>query len=86
MAFRRMISSLYEFDAAEMTSSEILNSIVAKRKGLTSERYGASLEGIMALWDMTKFAEFAPSAETLRVNLSETIALAGKMWRDAHGI
>jgi hypothetical protein len=86
MAFRRFISSMYGFDAAEMTSRELLDSIVAKRKGLTAERYGSQLEGIMALWDMTKFAEFNPSAETLRINLKDTVFLAEKMWRDIRGL
>lgn len=86
MTFRRLISSLYGFDAAEMTSRELLDSIISKRKGLTAERYGAQLEGIMALWDMTKFAEFNPSAEILRANLKDTMVLAEKMWRDLRGI
>ena len=86
MSFRRLISSLYGFDAAEMTSKELLDSIVSTRKGLTAERYGSQLEGIMALWDMTKFAEFTPSGEILRANLKDTVFLAEKMWRDLRGI
>ena len=86
MAFRRLICNVFDFDAAEMTSSEILASIVSRRKGLTAERYGSSLEGIMNLWDMTKFAEFAPSNDTLKVNLSDTVELAERMWRDSGGI
>ncbi|MGL4369466.1 MAG: hypothetical protein ACRCUT_07330 [Spirochaetota bacterium] len=68
-----------------MTSREILSGIVSSRKGLTSERYGAQLEGIMALWDMAKFAEFSPSRDVLSANLKDTESLADKMWRDYGG-
>ena len=85
-AFRKLISGIYSFDAEEMTSKEILSHIVSSRKGLTSERYGESLERIMNLWDMTKFAEFNPSKELLSANLDETSSLAEKMWRDNGGI
>ena len=77
--FRRYLSSMLMFDAAEMTTDEIASKI---KKYMPKEIYSICGEMIinnMRLWDFSKFAEFAPSTELLIDNLDATITVAKKI-------
>lgn len=67
-AFRRFLSAQFLFDAIEMTSDEI-NKKMKKVLRNSSGKNGADIARLFELWDLAKFAEFAPSAETLKLNL-----------------
>lgn len=77
--FRRYLSSMLMFDAAEMTTDEIASGI---KKYMPRDIYSECGEMIlsnMRLWDFSKFAEFAPSAELLVENLDATISVAKRI-------
>jgi hypothetical protein len=77
--FRRYLSSMLVFDAAEMTTDEIASKI---KKYMPNELYSVFGEEIisnMRLWDFSKFAEFAPSRELLLENLEATISSAKRI-------
>jgi len=79
ITFRRYLSSMLMFDAAEMTTDDIESEI---KKYMPSDLYsicGAEIISNMRLWDFSKFAEFAPSAELLLENLDATISYAKKI-------
>ena len=77
--FRRYLSAMLKFDAAEMTTDEIANRI---KKHMPSDLYAICGEEIisnMRLWDFSKFAEFTPSPELLLNNLDATISVAKRI-------
>jgi len=77
--FRRYLSSMLMFDAAEMTTDEIASKI---KKYMPNELYsifGDEIISNMRLWDFSKFAEFAPSRELLLENLEATISVAKRI-------
>jgi hypothetical protein len=77
--FRRYLSAMLKFDAAEMTTDEIAKRI---KKYMPSDLYAAFGDEIisnMCLWDFSKFAEFTPSAELLLNNLDATISAAKRI-------
>jgi len=77
--FRRYLSSMLKFDAAEMTTDEIAKKI---RKYMPSDLYavfGDEIISNMRLWDFSKFAEFTPSSELLLNNLDATISVAKRI-------
>ena len=77
--FRKFISGQFHFDAMDMTGTE-MNS--ALKRALPPEKYAplaGDLESMVNLWDLAKFAEFAPSPETLGANLDMTIKVARKL-------
>lgn len=77
--FRRFISSMLMFDAAEMTTDEIASKI---KKYMPHQLYticGDEIISNMRLWDFSKFAEFTPSRELLIGNLDATISAAKRI-------
>ncbi len=77
--FRRYLSAMLKFDAAEMTTDEIAKKI---KKYMPSDLYSAFGDEIisnMRLWDFSKFAEFTPSSELLLNNLDATISVAKRI-------
>ena len=85
--FRRLLSSLLKFDAHDMTSEEI---DVKLRKVFTEEMFNkhhGQIINCFELWDISKYAEFAPGADILADNLAKTINLARELSKDAdHGV
>lgn len=78
--FRRYISSLFDFDAMEMTSDEINGWIKKILPQRLSERHCDSFSRCFTMWDLSKFAEFTPSGEMLLENCSRTRKLAEELW------
>jgi hypothetical protein len=77
--FRRYLSMMLDFDAAEMTTDEIA---VLIKKFMPQRIYsdcGEEIISNMRLWDLSKFAEFAPSKELLLDNLDATVSTAKKI-------
>lgn len=77
--FRRYLSSMLLFDAAEMTTDEIASKI---KKYMPQDLYaicGPEIISNMRLWDFSKFAEFTPSTELLLENLDATISAAKRI-------
>ncbi len=77
--FRRFLSSQFGFDALEMTNPEILRALENRLSALRYGRIYADVERILYLWDLAKFAEYAPPAEILLSNLDETTAAARRL-------
>ncbi len=77
--FRRYISSMLKFDAAEMTTDEIASKIITHMPYDLYLIYGDEIIRNMRLWDYSKFAEFTPSRELLLDNLEMTISAAKKI-------
>ena len=77
--FRRYLSSMLNFDAAEMTTDEIASKIKRYMSGEMYSICGDEIISNMRLWDFSKFAEFAPSAELLLENLDATISVARRI-------
>ncbi len=83
MIFRKFLSSQFGFDATDMTTYEIEKKI---RKVFPAGLYDAhhgDIMGVLNLWDLSKFAEFTPSAELLHSSLDRTVGLAKKLSGDA---
>jgi hypothetical protein len=77
---RMLITAKYSFFALDMTTSEIIQNLKWVR---TDDAWAAlvrDLEKVILLWDMSKFAEFIPSADILRINCKETAALGERFW------
>ncbi len=79
LIFRRCVSSLFGFDAVEMTGSEVLAAMERVISPLRFNEYRGDVARALDLWDLAKFAEFAPDANALRSNLDDTIRLARKL-------
>ncbi len=77
--FRRYLSSMLMFDAAEMTTDEIASRIKRYMPGEMYQICGEMILSNMRLWDFSKFAEFAPSTELLLDNLEATVSTAKKI-------
>jgi len=77
--FRRYMSALYGFDAVEMTTEEISGKLGYAMPGQEYKIIRGEISGIMNFWDLSKFAEFAPSEELLMDNFNSTLALARKL-------
>ena len=77
--FRRYLSSLYGFDAAEMTTDEISRRLKRYMQGEGLSDFSGDIIKSMHLWDLSKFAEFSPSSELLLENLESTIGIAKKI-------
>ncbi len=74
--FRRFLVGQWRIDAMDMTVTEIR---AALRKTLPEEmfkRNEGDIDAVLNLWDLAKFAEFAPSEETMKVNFAATVRLA----------
>jgi hypothetical protein len=79
LIFRKFLSAQYGFDAMEMTVREIMHSLEERLTGLGFQRHRIEAGRILDLWDLTKFAEFIPSRETLNLNLESTVKLARRL-------
>lgn len=77
--FRRFLSALLGVDTLEMTREETMRLLDRRLTGLAHEKNRVAIEDAMLLWDLAKFAEFAPSAETLQSNFDETARIARKI-------
>jgi hypothetical protein len=76
MIFRKFLSQQFRFDATDMTTYEIEKNI---RKAFPKNLLNAHFDDIMRnfnMWDLSKFAEFAPTKEQLHGSLAGTIDLA----------
>lgn len=79
IAFRRLLSGRFGFDAAEMTTDEIRMKL---KKFMPAELYSNYADEIMRcmdLWDISKFAEFTPSQDILAENLRSVKIVAEKV-------
>jgi len=74
--FRHFLSLQYRFVAAEMTSDEIMEFLGKKRPDFDYAKHENDLSRMFRLWDISRYAEFAPSAEILSDNLDNTVKLA----------
>ena len=79
LLFRRYISALYSFDAAEMTTEEISRKLGHVMLQEDLKIFRNEIVDIMSFWDLSKFAEFAPSEELLLNNFESTVALAHRL-------
>lgn len=86
LIFRKFLSLQFRFDAAEMTSYEIEKKIRKIFPGSLQFRYSDTIMESLNLWDLSKFAEFAPSKEILRGNLERIIALAKNIHEDMSNV
>jgi hypothetical protein len=77
--FRRFLSSMLRFDAAEMTTDEIAKRIKRYMPPDLYAVFGDEIISNMRLWDFSKFAEFNPSPELLLNNLDAAISVAKKI-------
>ncbi len=72
MIFRRFLAASLHFDAVEMTNEEIYKEIYRYFLAAEGEDREVEMRRLMDLWDLSKFAEFAPSQEVLMENLKDT--------------
>jgi len=82
MVFRKYLSAVYDIDATEMTSDEIDHLLKKVMPARDYSRYGDAIMQSFHLWDLSKFAEFAPSREILEANLEKTEKLARNLSRE----
>jgi hypothetical protein len=80
--FRRMLSNLLKFDAHDMTSEEINGKLKIVFTKEMFNKYHGQIIKCFELWDISKYAEFAPGADILSDNLAKTINLARELSRD----
>ncbi len=76
MIFRKYLSLQFHFDAAEMTTYDIEKKIKKIFPGNIHDACAAQIMDSFNLWDLSKFAEFTPSPEHLRVSLGRTVDVA----------
>ena len=77
--FRTFLSGQLKFDATEMTSDEILKQLKKHLEKDDYKKYHIDIDKSFQLWDLSKFAEFAPSQEILLANLESTVKLVENM-------
>lgn len=80
MAFRRFLSSVLKADTMEMTTDEISRILKKKFHGNGDER---QIMALFELWDLSKYAEFSPSADTMLAGHDTTVRTARRLWRDS---
>jgi len=74
--FRKFLSGHLGIDALDMTVTEIHRALAAHLPRAIYKRNEDDIRSALDLWDLAKFAEFAPSRETLRLNLEAAVRLA----------
>ena len=74
--FRKYLSRLLGIDALDMTVSEIHRALAAHLPKDIYKRNEDDIRGVLDLWDLAKFAEFAPSQESLKLNMEAAVRLA----------
>jgi len=77
--FRKYVSAQFNFDAMDMTGTEMNTALRRKLPVDTYAVVAGDLDRMVNLWDLAKFAEFAPSPEVLGGNLDMTIKIARKL-------
>lgn len=82
LRFRRYLSARFGIEAMEMTAAEILRFLDGVMPPGGYMRQGRSPESLLRLWDLSKFAEFAPPPDALRANLDATAELARRLSRE----
>lgn len=82
MIFRKFLSLQFKFDAMEMTTYEIEKKIRRVFSRNLNDSYTYEIMQNFNMWDLSKFAEFTPSQETLRANLDKTVQLAKNLSGD----
>ena len=80
LIFRKFLSNLYGIDAVEMTTDQISTLIKQKLTKQQFEVIGVHIINSFYLWDLSKFAEFAPSKEILLKNHKDIMKLAEKLF------
>ena len=83
LSFRKLLSQLFHFDAAEMTPDEIMSAMKKCVAPVIYEKYQQELSSILSLWELAKFAEFAPSEEIMWKNVLATEAFAARLAAEA---
>ncbi len=76
--FRRFLSSQFGTDAMEMTSSDLARFLGEHLPLAVFRNSGPDMRRVFDLWDLAKFAGFAPPAETLRSNM-ESAEMLGRV-------
>ncbi|PKL39805.1 MAG: hypothetical protein CVV44_06170 [Spirochaetae bacterium HGW-Spirochaetae-1] len=76
MIFRRYLSRLFHFDATEMTSAEIDDTLKKISRRFNTKAYHDEIMLRFGLWDLSKFAEFTPSEDVLLESHEKTMGLA----------
>lgn len=82
MIFRKFLSAQLNFDASEMTSDEIDKMLRKMFSQYRYEKHGTEVVKIFELWDLTKYAEFAPSTDIVLSNHEKAITIARDIARD----
>lgn len=80
--FRMFLSRLLGIDAMEMTGLEVADALDRHLGHAAFVRMDGDLSRLAGLWDLAKFAEFAPTSETLGDNLSLAMDLARRIARE----
>jgi hypothetical protein len=80
--FRRYLSRLYMADIMEMTTSEFQGFMRSRMTRIQYEKYSSELISLFNLWDLSKFAEFAPTNEILFDNYNKTIKASRSLHRE----
>ncbi|HSV97617.1 MAG TPA: hypothetical protein VLM75_11895 [Spirochaetota bacterium] len=83
--FRMFLSRLIGIDAMEMTGLELAASLERHLGQAAFSRLRGDLERITGLWDLAKFAEFAPSPGALGDNLEQAMDLGRRIAREERG-
>lgn len=81
-AFRRFIGKMFGFDAMEMTSAEIVAACLDHSARMRYGEGSQELRDAMELWDLAKFAEFAPTRETILSHMDSVEKLARRLARE----
>ena len=74
--FRRFLSTLLGIDAMDMTVRELYRAFEERLPAAVFKKNEDDIRDVLDLWDLAKFAEFAPAEETLIRNMETTIRLA----------
>lgn len=74
--FRRFLVNQLRIDAMDMTVTEIRSALQKTLPGAMYKRNESDIDAVLNLWDLAKFAEFAPTEETLKANFEVTVRLA----------
>ncbi len=74
--FRKFLEGSLGIYALDMTVTEIHRALRENLHGAVYKRNEDDIRSVLDLWDLAKFAEFAPSRETLKLNLEASVRLA----------
>jgi len=81
--FRVYLSRLIGINGMEMTSLELAASLEGRLGEAARSRLRDDFDRVTGLWDIAKFAEFAPSASSLGENLELAMELGRRIAREA---